>query len=108
MSFVCVRIACDSEYNMATGGLVTGIVVKIVPSFFSRWFDSTIPWRPVALTAGSRSGGDIIPCRCVWNERYCSMRNSSGVVLPYHVGRYQHGFQKSRARDISMKYEGLK
>jgi len=44
----------------------------------------------------------------VWNERYCSRRNWSMVVLPYQVGRYQHGRAKSRARAISSVSDGLK
>src|SRR5437867_461817 len=99
---------CDSEYSTATGFFRTGSVVKIGPSFWKSWLVSTIPWRPSALSAGSMSGGDIMPWMLVWNDRNCSRRNRSLVVLPYHAGRYQHGFQKSRARAISTKYDGQK
>src|SRR5262245_44219104 len=93
---------------MATGGFVTGMVVKIGPSRRMSWFDSTMPWRGPALMAGSQSGGDIMPWMLFWNDRYCSMRNWSGVALPYQTGRYQHGLAWSRARDISRKYDGQK
>src|SRR5262245_4753422 len=107
---VCLWMKCDSENRTVTGGRVGGMVVKIVPSRPIRWFDATMPSTALLLAGspGSRSGGDIIPWMLVWSDRYCSRRNWSLVVLPYHVGRYQLGRARSRARANSRNMDGLK
>src|SRR5262245_17888490 len=95
----------DRLYSSATGGRVTGMVVRMVPRRAISLFDSTTPSAAAffAGSNGSMSGGEIMPWRLVMKERYCSRRKRSAGVLPYHVGRYQHGLLKSRARAISRK-----
>src|SRR5579884_3520355 len=110
MSCVWMAMLLDMLYSIATGGRVTGIWVKTVPSRPMSLFDSTTPSAAGLLAGsnGSMSGGVIIPWTLVMNDRYCSRRKRSDGVLPYHVGRYQQGLRKSRARAISSVHDGLK
>ena len=80
-------------------------LIEAVKGCWASLFDSTTPSAPIFLAGskGSMSGGEIRPWMAVWNDRYCSRRNASLVVLPYQHGRYQLGRARSRARANSRK-----